>query len=56
MDFQLNRKEACEAPMDGVVSSIKVREGDSVEKGQVVIAIESMKMESLVYSDKTRYS
>jgi len=53
MEFQHHKKESCEAPMDGIISSVKVQAGESVEKGQVLIIIESMKMESLIYSDKT---
>lgn len=53
MEFQHHKKESCEAPIDGTVAVIKVKTGDRVEKGQVLITMESMKMESPVYSDKT---
>ncbi len=53
MDFQHHKKESCEAPIDGTIATIKVKAGDMVEKGQVLIIMESMKMESPVYSDKT---
>ena len=34
------------APMPGLVVSISVREGDKVEKGQVILILESMKMQN----------
>lgn len=40
------------APMPGVVSLIAVREGDRVSSGDVLISIEAMKMESLIYAPR----
>ena len=37
---------AVEAPIAGKVLSIKVKEGDTVKKGQVVAVIEAMKLEN----------
>ena len=34
------------APIPGVIASIKVKEGDKVSKGQTIITLEAMKMES----------
>lgn len=40
------------APMPGLVVSIPVNEGDKVEKGQVVLILESMKMQNELKSPK----
>jgi biotin carboxyl carrier protein len=40
------------APMPGLVVSISVREGDKVEKGQVILILESMKMQNELKSPK----
>ena len=34
------------APLPGVITSLKVQEGDSVKKGQTILILEAMKMES----------
>ena len=34
------------APMQGTILSVKVKEGDSVTKGQVLFILEAMKMEN----------
>lgn len=39
-EFQLK------APMPGLVVSVLVNEGDAVEKGQVLVVLESMKMQN----------
>jgi biotin carboxyl carrier protein len=40
------------APMPGLVVSIPVNEGDKVEKGQVILILESMKMQNELKSPK----
>ncbi|MBW6513146.1 MAG: biotin/lipoyl-binding protein [Candidatus Syntrophosphaera sp.] len=34
------------APLPGVISSLRVQEGDAVKKGQTILVLEAMKMES----------
>ncbi len=34
------------APLPGVIASLKVKEGDAVKKGQTILVLEAMKMES----------
>lgn len=41
------------APMPGLVVSVNVEEGQKVEKGQVVIVLESMKMQNELKSPKS---
>jgi 3-methylcrotonyl-CoA carboxylase alpha subunit len=60
MDFVLEREVAgrrrdgaggsggLEAPMPGVVTRVMVQAGDTVEKGQPLLAIEAMKMEHVI--------
>ncbi len=38
--------EKITAPMQGTILSVKVKEGDSVSKGQVLFILEAMKMEN----------
>ena len=40
------------APLPGSIQSLKVREGDIVEKGQLLLIMEAMKMENQVLSDR----
>ena len=40
------------APLPGSILSLKVREGDIVEKGQLLLIMEAMKMENQVLSDR----
>ena len=40
------------APMPGVVSTIAVREGQTVAAGDVLLSIEAMKMETQVYAPR----
>jgi glutaconyl-CoA/methylmalonyl-CoA decarboxylase subunit gamma len=39
------------APLPGVILSVKVKEGDKVEKGDVLLVLEAMKMENNISSD-----
>ena len=39
------------APLDGAVTEISVAPGETVEKGQVVLVIEAMKMQHQIKSD-----
>lgn len=39
------------APMPGTICDIKVKEGDSVKKGQVLLILEAMKMENEIMAD-----
>lgn len=38
------------APMPGTISDIKVKVGDNVKKGQVLLILEAMKMENEIYA------
>jgi 3-methylcrotonyl-CoA carboxylase alpha subunit len=60
MDFMLERAAAgrrksggaeaggLEAPMPGVVTKVLVAQGDRVQRGQPLVAVEAMKMEHMV--------
>ena len=39
-------KEAVEAPITGKIISVDVNQGDSVEEGDILCTLESMKMEN----------
>ena len=39
------------APMPGVVSTVNVKAGQSVESGDILLSIEAMKMETAIYSE-----
>jgi biotin carboxyl carrier protein len=41
-----------EAPMPGKVTAVKVRAGDSVEKGDEILVVEAMKMENAIRAPK----
>ena len=43
-------KEVIEAPITGTIISIEVKVGDKVEEGDVLLYIESMKMENPIMS------
>lgn len=44
-DFASGRGEV-RAPLPGVIASIRVKEGEAVKKGQTILVLEAMKMES----------
>ncbi len=46
-------QEFVEAPITGKIITIEVRVGDKVEEGDVLINIESMKMENPIFSPIT---
>lgn len=40
------------SPLPGVILDIKVKEGDEIKKGQVVVVLEAMKMENNITADR----
>ena len=40
------------SPLPGVILDIKIKEGDTVKKGQTVIILEAMKMENNINAHK----
>lgn len=44
-------KKSIDAQLPGTVIAIKVKKGDTVTKGQVLLVMESMKMENEIISD-----
>ncbi|AHM58195.1 biotin/lipoyl attachment domain-containing protein (plasmid) [Peptoclostridium acidaminophilum DSM 3953] len=44
--------ESISAPMPGTIIDIKVREGDVVKSGQVIMVLEAMKMENEIVAPK----
>ncbi|MBQ8889949.1 MAG: biotin/lipoyl-binding protein [Bacteroidaceae bacterium] len=45
-------KSGVKSPLPGVILDIKVKEGDTVKKGQTIIILEAMKMENSINADK----
>ncbi len=45
-------KSGVKSPLPGVILEIKVKEGDTVKRGQVVAILEAMKMENNINADK----
>lgn len=46
------KKEGVKSPLPGVILEIKVKEGDTVKKGQTVLILEAMKMENNINAHK----
>ncbi|MBP6066012.1 biotin/lipoyl-containing protein [Bacteroides sp.] len=45
-------KSAVKSPLPGLILDIRVKEGDTVKKGQVILILEAMKMENNINADK----
>lgn len=45
-------QSAIKSPLPGVILDIKVKEGDVIKKGQVVLILEAMKMENSISADR----
>ena len=48
----VGNKSGVKSPLPGVILDIKVKEGDTVKKGQTIIILEAMKMENNINADK----
>lgn len=46
------KKSGVKSPLPGVILDIKVKEGDMVKKGQLVLVLEAMKMENNINADR----
>jgi len=49
-EFSEEHKDEIFSPITGKINSIKVKEGDTLNKGDVILTIESMKMEMIITS------
>ena len=45
-------KSGIKSPMTGVILEIKVKEGDTVKRGQTLLVLEAMKMENDIKADR----
>ena len=45
-----SKKDGVKSPLPGVILDIKVKEGDTVKRGQTIIILEAMKMETNILS------
>ena len=45
-------KSGIKSPLPGVILEIKVKEGDTVKRGQTLLVLEAMKMENNINADK----
>lgn len=48
----ISTKSGIKSPLPGVILDIKVKEGDTVKKGQLIAILEAMKMENNINADK----
>ncbi len=46
------KSSGVKSPLPGVILDIKVKEGDTVKKGQVIVILEAMKMENNINADR----
>jgi biotin carboxyl carrier protein len=49
-EFSEEHKDEIFSPITGKINSIKVKEGDILNKGDVILTLESMKMEMIITS------
>lgn len=47
-----SKNSGVKSPLPGVILDIKVKEGDMVKKGQVIVILEAMKMENNINADR----
>ena len=47
-----SKKAGVKSPLPGVILDIKVKEGDTVKRGQTIIILEAMKMENNINANK----
>lgn len=47
-----SKSSGVKSPLPGVIVDIKVKEGDIVKRGQVIVILEAMKMENNINADK----
>ncbi|MCS7245666.1 MAG: acetyl-CoA carboxylase biotin carboxyl carrier protein subunit [candidate division WOR-3 bacterium] len=52
IESNIEHRDEILSPITGKISSIKVKEGDEVKSGDVLLSIESMKMEMLITAPK----
>lgn len=45
-------KSGIKSPLPGVILEIKVKEGDTVKRGQTLLVLEAMKMENDIKADR----
>ena len=47
-----SKKDGVKSPLPGVILDIKVKEGDTVKRGQTIIILEAMKMENNIDAER----
>lgn len=52
LEKEEEHKDEIFSPITGKINSIKVKEGENINKGDVILTIESMKMEMIITSPK----